>query len=74
MRGAVGPASPSGHYVKAPAAAFFRSLRVENSRNPARERRYADFSDTLHFLADRALLVGTLTGTNAGKVPVPRPP
>jgi hypothetical protein len=46
---AVGPASPSGHYVEAPAAAFFRSLRVENSRNPAWKRRYADFSDTLHF-------------------------
>jgi hypothetical protein len=32
---AVGPASPSGHYVEAPAAPFFRSLRVQNSRNPA---------------------------------------
>ncbi len=46
---AVDPASPSGHYVEAPAAAFSRSLRFENSRYPAWERRYADFSDTLHF-------------------------
>lgn len=32
--GAVGPASPPGHYVEAPAAALIRSLRVESSRNP----------------------------------------
>jgi len=31
---AVGPASPSGHYVEALAAVLFPSRRTENSRNP----------------------------------------
>lgn len=48
---------------------FSRSLRFENSRNPAWERRYADFSDTLHFSLIVPWFVGTRTGTNAGQVP-----
>ena len=34
LAGAVGPASPMGHDVEAPAAALLPHLRVENFRNP----------------------------------------
>ncbi len=47
--GAVGPASPSGHYVEAPAAALLPALaRREFPKSRPLGGAHADFSDTLH--------------------------
>ncbi len=55
--GAVDPASPSGRYAEAPAAALIPLLRIENSRNPALVGGAMLISPILFFLLARALLV-----------------
>ena len=60
--GAVGPASPSGRYAEAPAAALHPLPRVENSRNPARSGGAMLISPILCFLVARALLAARRSG------------
>lgn len=63
MRGAVGPASPSGHYVEAPAAALFPALaRREFPKSRPLGGAHADFSDTLH-CSGSALLAALTAGS-----------
>ncbi len=60
--GAVDPASPSGRYAEAPAAALHPLPRVENSRNPALVGGAMLISPILFFLMARTLLVARRAG------------
>jgi hypothetical protein len=50
---------------------FFHSLRVENSRNPACGRRYADFSDALHSCGIAPCSLHVAPSRSTGKVCAP---
>ncbi|ARO32767.1 hypothetical protein NXC14_PA00509 (plasmid) [Rhizobium sp. NXC14] len=77
-RGAVGPASPSGHYVEAPAAALFPAPHTTRIPEIPLGGRYADFSNERTQGKKRFVFAAfpgfgsTLSGVSAGWQNLPR--